>query len=104
VWARMPDEDDNSNFDESDEMADFYDISQGDQIRVDINGCPVGFDFDNLDSCEFHDIDHDDYPDYADARLIYAEYNGVPCTDDQLEWIESNYSVNLYLIMTGMMI
>lgn len=34
---------------------------------------------------KFEGIDHKDYPDYCDAYITYAESNGVPLTDEQLE-------------------
>jgi hypothetical protein len=34
---------------------------------------------------KFEGIDHKDYPDYCDAYITYAELNGVPLTDDELE-------------------
>jgi len=34
---------------------------------------------------KFDGIDHTDYPDYCDAYIVYAELNGVPLTDDELE-------------------
>jgi len=34
---------------------------------------------------KFEGIDHKDYPDYCDAYIVYAESNGVPLTDDELE-------------------
>jgi len=34
---------------------------------------------------KFEGIDHTDYPDYCDAYIVYAESNGVPLTDYELE-------------------
>ena len=34
---------------------------------------------------KFEGIDHKDYPDYCDAYIVYAESNGVPLTDYELE-------------------
>ncbi len=39
---------------------------------------------------KFEGIDHKDYPDYCDAYIIYAESNGVPLTDEQLEEINDS--------------
>lgn len=33
---------------------------------------------------EFDGIDHGDYPDYCDAYIVRAEYNGEEMTEDQL--------------------
>lgn len=43
-----------------------------------------------IDNIEFHGIDHKDYPDYTDARIISADYKGVPMTDEQLDEINEN--------------
>ena len=39
---------------------------------------------------KFEGIDHKDYPDYCDAYIIYAESNGVPLTDDEIEELNDN--------------
>lgn len=39
----------------------------------------------NYTNVKFEGIDHDDYPDYCDAYITYAELNGVPLTDYELE-------------------
>ena len=45
---------------------------------------------DELDLTKVHDvevdgIDYRDAPDFADAYISYATYDGVPMTDEQLE-------------------
>lgn len=40
----------------------------------------------DFSSIELDGIDHNDYPDYCDAFICYAETkNGQPLTDDQLD-------------------
>ncbi len=36
-------------------------------------------------------IDTGDYPDFVDAFITYAEYDGVEMTDEQLEEINEHY-------------
>ena len=74
----------------------FYEIAEGDQVRVDRDGAAACFDFSNLSDFEFDNVDNADYPDFADAKLVCAEYNGVPCDDEQLDWIEDNFSSEVY--------
>ena len=38
----------------------------------------------------FEDIDHSDYPDYCDAFISYADYNGKPMTEEQLDEINED--------------
>ena len=38
-----------------------------------------------IDSIEFEDINYSDYPDFCDAFISYAEINGEPMTDTELE-------------------
>jgi hypothetical protein len=38
-----------------------------------------------VSNIEFDGIDHSDYPDFCDAFIISADYDGVEMTDEQLE-------------------
>lgn len=42
-------------------------------------------DYKKISNVEVEDIDRDDYPDFSDAYISYAEYDGEPMTDEQLE-------------------
>ena len=42
------------------------------------------FDYTKITNIQFDGIDHSDYPDYCDAYITSADYNGVPMTEDQL--------------------
>jgi hypothetical protein len=44
-------------------------------------------------------INHEDYPDYADLYLEYAELEstGRVLTDDELDYIQSNTDITKYL-------
>jgi len=35
-------------------------------------------------------IDYDDYPDFSDAYISEADYDGIPMTEDQLEELNEN--------------
>lgn len=42
-------------------------------------------DLSKVDNLEFDGIDHGDYPDYCDAHIVNADYDGIQMTDEQLE-------------------
>ena len=42
-------------------------------------------DLTKVDDIEFDGIDHKDYPDYSDAYISSASYNGEDMTEEQLE-------------------
>jgi len=40
----------------------------------------------NYQNLKFEDIDQDDYPDFVDAFISYAEYkDGIPLTEKELD-------------------
>jgi len=48
--------------------------------------------YDLIDNIEVDGIDTNDYPDFCDAFISYADYNGVEMTDEQLEALNEDYS------------
>lgn len=50
------------------------------------------FDYNLINYVEVDDIDTSDYPDFSDAFISYAEYNGVPMTDEQLDELNEDSS------------
>ena len=38
-----------------------------------------------ITNVKFEGIDHKDYPDYCDAYIVSADYNGEPMNDEQIE-------------------
>jgi hypothetical protein len=38
-----------------------------------------------ITNIDFQDVDHKDAPDYSDANICYAEYDGEPMTRDELD-------------------
>ncbi len=45
-----------------------------------------------IDNIEVDGIDTNDYPDFCDAFISSADYNGVAMTDEQLEELNEDYS------------
>jgi len=42
-------------------------------------------DYKKIDNIEMDGIDTKDYPDFCDAFISSADYNGVPMTEEQLD-------------------
>ena len=40
--------------------------------------------YEKIDNIVFGDINHSDYPDYCDAYIVSADYDGIEMTDEQL--------------------
>jgi len=47
--------------------------------------------YDLIDNIEVDGIDTNDYPDFTDAFISSADYNGVEMTDEQLEALNEDY-------------
>ena len=47
-------------------------------------------DYSKIDNIEFDGIDYDDYPDFCDAYISNADYDGVEMTEEQLELINDD--------------
>ena len=45
----------------------------------------VNLDYKLISNIQFDGIDHKDYPDYCDAYIVSAEYNGEQMTEEQIE-------------------
>jgi len=43
-----------------------------------------------IENIEFEGIDHSDYPDFSDAYIADAEYEGRKLTDEELEWLNED--------------
>jgi hypothetical protein len=54
------------------------------------------FDLSKIDSMEFDDVDHSDYPDFCDAYCSAADYDGVPMTEDELADLNENHRDFVY--------
>ncbi len=42
-------------------------------------------DYKKIDNIEMEDVYTWDYPDFCDAYILSADYDGVPMTDEQLD-------------------
>jgi len=47
-------------------------------------------DYKKIDNIEIDGIDFKDYPDFCDAYIVSADYNGKPMTDKQLDEINED--------------
>ena len=47
-------------------------------------------DYKKIDNIEVEGIETTDYPDFCDAFISYADYNGVEMTEEQLDEINEN--------------
>lgn len=45
---------------------------------------------DKIKNIELDGIDHNDYPDFCDAFIESAEYDGVELTDEELDELNCN--------------
>lgn len=50
-------------------------------------------DYSKIDNIELEGVDGSDYPDFSDAFIAYAEYDGEPMTEAQLNALneDTNY-------------
>jgi hypothetical protein len=44
-----------------------------------------------ISNIEFKGINHRDYPDYCDAYIVSAEYDGKEMTQEQIEMLDSDF-------------
>ena len=49
-------------------------------------------DYNKISDIEFDGIDTEDYPDFCDAFIISANYDGEPMTEEQLEEVNKDGS------------
>lgn len=48
-------------------------------------------DFRKIDNMEFEGIDFSDYPDFVDAFLVSADYDGIEMTEEQIDYLNDEY-------------
>ena len=53
-------------------------------------------DLTKIENIEIDDIHMYDYPDFVDAFISYAEIDGVPLTDEQLDYINDEHRDFVY--------
>jgi len=56
------------------------------------------FDYDKIDNVVVDGIHHLDYPDYCDAFIDSADYNGKEMTDEQLDELNEDYELVYELV------
>jgi hypothetical protein len=49
------------------------------------------FDITLVENVEVEGVDMADYPDFCDAFIVAADYDGVPMTEDQIVQMEEDY-------------
>jgi hypothetical protein len=50
----------------------------------------VNLDYKLISNIQFDGIDHKDAPDYCDAYIVNADYDGVEMTDEQIELLNDD--------------
>ena len=56
-------------------------------------------DYKKIDNIEVDGIDTKDYPDFSNAYIVSADYDGVPMTDQQLDEINEDGDFQYECIM-----
>jgi hypothetical protein len=44
-----------------------------------------------IDNIKWDGIDHTDYPDYSDAIIMSADYDGRPMTEEEIEDLDRDW-------------
>jgi hypothetical protein len=70
------------------EQNELSNIEEVDKVILEILGEKM--DYSKIDNIEIDDIDTKDYPDFCDAYISGADYDGKPMTDEQLEEINND--------------
>ena len=50
----------------------------------------VNLDYKLISNTQFDGIDYNDYPDYCDAYIVSADYDGVEMTEEQIELLNDD--------------
>ena len=56
-------------------------------------------DYKKIDNIEIDGIEPKDYPDFSNAYIVSADYDGVPMTDEQLDEINDDGQFQYECIM-----
>ena len=59
-------------------------------------------DYKKIDNIEVDGIDTKDYPDFSNAYILSADYDGVPMTDEQLDEINDDGQFQYECIMNDL--
>jgi hypothetical protein len=60
------------------------------------------FDFDKITNVALDGIHHWDYPDYCDAFIDSADYDGEEMTDEQLDELNEDYELVYELVWANL--
>jgi hypothetical protein len=58
--------------------------------HADVQLTSANIDYGKVSNIVFEDVDHSDAPDYCDAHIVSAEYDGVEMTDEQIELLNND--------------
>ena len=61
-----------------------------DDFKTDNTPSVFNLDYSLIDNIQFEGIDHSDAPDYCDAYIVSADYDGVAMTEEQIELLNEN--------------
>ena len=59
-------------------------------------------DYKKIDNIEVDGIEPKDYPDFSNAYIVSADYDGVPMTDEQLDEINDDGQFQYECIMNDL--
>ena len=48
-------------------------------------------DYNKITNVEIEDVHMDDYPDFCDAFISYADYGDEPMTDEMIDYLNDSY-------------
>jgi len=48
-------------------------------------------DYTKIDNVVFDGIDEEDFPDYCDAFILSADYDGEPMTEEEIDSLDEEY-------------
>ena len=51
----------------------------------------MNIDIKKIDNMEFEGVDFRDYPDFVDAFLVAADYDGKEMTEEQIDYINDEH-------------
>ncbi len=51
----------------------------------------IDIDYSKIDNIKWENIDWKDYPDFCDAHICSADYDGEPMTNEQLENLDPDW-------------
>tara|TARA_R110000851_G_scaffold35383_1_gene93118 strand:- start:209 stop:448 length:240 start_codon:yes stop_codon:yes gene_type:complete len=63
---------------------------QNEKLLENMNKLDKVMDYKLIDNIEVDGIDTKDYPDFCDAYIVSADYDGKPMTDEQLDTINDD--------------